>query len=92
MSKEWKEANGRLDRLENDMVNVKGRLEQVERGLCEVKEALLRLEKQAADDVHALLKNIGKKVEEKGFEIYALNKRLLHVKGAIEQIQIQSQE
>jgi len=38
------------------------------------------------------LKNIDKKVEEKGFEIYALNKRLLHVKGAIEQIQIQSQE
>ncbi|WMT19782.1 hypothetical protein [Parageobacillus toebii] len=83
------EVDGHLDRIENDMVDVKGRLERVERELCEAKAALFRLENQVADDVHALLKNIDKKVEEKGFEIYAINKRLLHVEGAIEQIQSQ---
>ena len=83
------ETNERISRLEEEMCDVKKRLARVETQLDEVKETVHRLEVQLANDVHTLLQNIYKKIDEKGFEIYALNKRLLRVEASIEQLQSQ---
>jgi predicted nucleic acid-binding Zn-ribbon protein len=89
LENEMKETNKRISHLEKEMRDVKTWLEQVENQLGEVKESVQRLEVQLADDVHALLQSIHRKIDEKGFEIYALNKRLLRVEATIEQLQSQ---
>ncbi len=89
LEQEMKETNERISRLEEEMCDVKKRLEHVETQLSDVKETVQRLEIQLADDVRTLLQNIYKKIDEKGFEIYALNKRLLRVEASIEQLQSQ---
>ncbi|WP_369793576.1 hypothetical protein [Geobacillus sp. ZGt-1] len=58
----------------------------MEAELAKVKETLYRVETQLVDDVQILLRKIHEKVEEKSFEIYALNRRLHHAEAAIEQL------
>ncbi|AEV20786.1 hypothetical protein GTCCBUS3UF5_34850 [Geobacillus thermoleovorans CCB_US3_UF5] len=77
----------RLDRVETRLNGVETRLDGVETELTEVKETLHRVETPLVDDVQILLRKIHEKVEEKSFEIYALNRRLHHAEAAIEQLQ-----
>lgn len=51
-----------------------------------MKETLYRVETQLVDDVQLWLRKIREKVEEKSFEIDALNRRLHHAEAAIEQL------
>ncbi|KDE46744.1 hypothetical protein DI44_16405 [Geobacillus sp. CAMR5420] len=77
----------RLNGVETRLDGVETRLNGVETELEEVKETLHRVETQLVDDVQILLRKIHEKVEEKSFEIYALNRRLHHAEAAIEQLQ-----
>ncbi|MGG1559682.1 hypothetical protein [Geobacillus thermoleovorans] len=77
----------RLGGVETRLDGVETRLNGVETELEEVKETLHRVETQLVDDVQILLRKIHEKVEEKSFEIYALNRRLHHAEAAIEQLQ-----
>ncbi|MBB6281975.1 hypothetical protein [Geobacillus subterraneus] len=80
-------VEARLDGVETRLNGVEVRLDGVEAELAEVKETLHRVEAQLVDDMQILLGKIHEKVEEKRFEIYALNRRLHHAEAAIEQLQ-----
>ncbi|EPR26460.1 MULTISPECIES: hypothetical protein [Geobacillus] len=58
----------------------------MEAELAKVKETLYRVETQLVDDVQLWLRKIREKVEEKSFEIDALNRRLHHAEAVIEQL------
>lgn len=94
LEREMGAVKERLDRMETRLKGVEARLDGVETRLNgveteleEVKETLHRVETQLVDDVQILLRKIHEKVEEKSFEIYALNRRLHHAEAAIEQLQ-----
>lgn len=94
LEQEMSAVKERLDRVETRLNGVETRLDGVEMRLNgveteleEVKETLHRVETQLVDDVQILLRKIHEKVEEKRFEIYALNRRLHHAEAAIEQLQ-----
>ncbi|MED3844314.1 hypothetical protein [Geobacillus stearothermophilus] len=82
-----KGVEARLDGVEARLDGVEFRLDGVETELMEVKETLYRVETQLVDDVQILLRKIHEKVEEKSFEMDALNRRLHHAEAAIEQLQ-----
>ncbi|MGG3161391.1 hypothetical protein ABEO87_06650 [Geobacillus stearothermophilus] len=87
LEREMGAVKERLDRMETRLDGVETRLDGVETELTEVKETLHRVETQLVDNVQILLRKIHEKVEEKSFEIYALNRRLHHAEAAIEQLQ-----
>lgn len=87
LEREMGAVKERLDRVETRLKGVEARLDGVETELMEVKETLYRVETQLVDDVQILLRKIHEKVEEKSFEMDALNRRLHHTEAAIEQLQ-----
>ncbi|WP_235468613.1 hypothetical protein [Geobacillus sp. Sah69] len=94
LEREMGAVKERLDRVETRLKGVEARLDGVEfrldgveTELTEVKETLYRVETQLVDDVQILLRKIHEKVEEKSFEMDALNRRLHHAEAAIEQLQ-----
>jgi predicted nucleic acid-binding Zn-ribbon protein len=76
----------RMDGLEQRMASLETRQDRLESELQEVKEAVFRLEDSQPKDIYALLENIDKKLEERNFEMHALNKRVFKVEAELERI------
>ncbi|HZG59697.1 MAG TPA: hypothetical protein VEY68_04315 [Anoxybacillus sp.] len=76
----------RMDGLEQRMASLETRQDRLESELQEVKGAVFRLEDSQPKDIYALLENIDKKLEERNFEMHALNKRVFKVEAELERI------
>jgi chromosome segregation ATPase len=76
----------RMDGLEQRMASLEMRQDRLESELQEVKEAVFRLEDSQPQDIYALLENMDKKLEERNFEMHALNKRVFKVEAELERI------
>ncbi len=58
----------------------------LEEGQQEIKEGLVRVEESQPKDILAMLERIDRSLENKGFELYALNKRVFKVEAEIERL------
>jgi len=51
-----------------------------------IEQAVTRFEKNQPEDIIALLKTINRKLDERDYELQALNKRVFKVEGVIEKL------
>ena len=72
--------DNRFDSLEENVSYMQG-------DIAEIKKSIHRLEKNEPQNIMNMLKMIHTKIEDKDFDIIALNKRLFRVESAVEQLQ-----
>jgi len=76
----------KLDLILEKLEALKVGQNELQQTTTRIEQAVTRLEKNQPEDIIALLKTINRKLDERDYELQALNKRVFKVEGVIEKL------